>query len=86
MLALAGHPLASEPETDTLVLLQNFLWWMPRLLTDKEDDNGNEPYQIGLWGDVPYGDAQAQTGVPNLIKHMNSFPLKFSVVSSAGSW
>lgn len=58
----------------------------PRLLTDKEDDNGYEQYQIGLWGDVPYSDWQAQTGVPNLIKHMNSFPLKFSVVSSAGPW
>jgi hypothetical protein len=26
------------------------------------------PYQIGLWGDLPYNDIQATIGVPNLIK------------------
>jgi hypothetical protein len=49
---------------------------------DSDDDGKYERYQIGLWGDVPYGDLQAQIGVPNLIKHMNSFPLRFSVVRS----
>jgi hypothetical protein len=36
-------------------------------------------YAIGLWGDLPYSDAQAQTGVPNLIADMNATNLAFSV-------
>ena len=32
----------------------------------KHNDKGFE-YQIGLWGDLPYNDVQAQSGVPNLI-------------------
>src|SRR5581483_2141360 len=36
-------------------------------------------YAIGLWGDLPYSDAQAQTGVPNLIADMNSSDIEFSV-------
>ena len=34
-----------------------------------EDDG---VYAIGLWGDLPYSDEQALTGVPNLIADMNS--------------
>jgi hypothetical protein len=44
--------------------------------------NGNNKtfeYTIGLWGDLPYSDAQAQTGVPNLIADMNSQDIQFSV-------
>ena len=36
-------------------------------------------YAIGLWGDLPYNDAQALTGVPNLIADMNSQRLAFTV-------
>src|SRR5262245_15765102 len=36
-------------------------------------------YAIGLWGDLPYSDAQAQTGVPNLIADMNNSDIAFSV-------
>src|SRR6267142_2687302 len=48
-----------------------------------DDDNGRdgerERYAIGLWGDLPYSDVQAQTGVPNLIADMNSQELAFTV-------
>ena len=38
-----------------------------------------EPYAIGLWGDLPYSDVQALTGVPNLIADMNAQNLAFTV-------
>jgi len=44
--------------------------------------NGNDKtfqYTIGLWGDMPYSDAQAQVGVPNLISDMNNSDIQFSV-------
>lgn len=44
---------------------------------DNEDDDGN--YAIGLWGDLPYSDVQALTGVPNLIADMNAQKLRFTV-------
>jgi hypothetical protein len=43
------------------------------------DEDENEAYSIGLWGDAPYSDLQALTGVPNLIADMNSQHLAFSV-------
>ena len=48
---------------------------------DDHDDDEDEikSYSIGLWGDLPYSDLQAQTGVPNLIADMNSQNLAFSV-------
>jgi hypothetical protein len=36
-------------------------------------------YAIGLWGDLPYNDVQATTGVPNLIADMNAQKLAFTV-------
>jgi len=45
-------------------------------------DKGNNKtfeYAIGLWGDLPYSDAQAQVGVPNLIADMNNSDIEFSV-------
>lgn len=46
----------------------------------KGDGNDNTfEYAIGLWGDFPYSDTQAQTGVPNLIADMNSQEIAFSV-------
>lgn len=44
-----------------------------------DDEDEVEPYAIGLWGDLPYNDEQAQTGVPNLITDMNAQKLKFTV-------
>jgi hypothetical protein len=36
------------------------------------DRNKTFEYAIGLWGDLPYSDVQAMTGVPNLIADMNN--------------
>jgi hypothetical protein len=44
---------------------------------DRDLDGG--PYEIGLWGDLPYSDVQALTGVPNLIADMNAQDLAFTV-------
>src|SRR5262249_3206049 len=44
-----------------------------------DDDNSNDAYKIGLWGDLPYSTLQATTGVPNLIADMNAHRLKFTV-------
>src|SRR5437867_11818197 len=44
-----------------------------------DDREAREPYAIGLWGDLPYSDVQALTGVPNLIADMNSQDLAFTV-------
>jgi hypothetical protein len=46
---------------------------------DDERNDGREPYAIGLWGDLPYSDLQAQVGVPNLIADMNAQRLAFTV-------
>lgn len=46
---------------------------------DPKQDNKSQPYAIGLWGDLPYSDVQALTGVPNLIADMNSQNLAFTV-------
>jgi len=45
---------------------------------DDDDQGTGGKYAIGLWGDVPYSEAQV-TGVTNLIKDMNKQPLAFSV-------
>ncbi|HZQ15733.1 MAG TPA: hypothetical protein VFA82_03070 [Gaiellaceae bacterium] len=36
-------------------------------------------FAVGLWGDLPYSDTQAQTGVPNLIADMNRSDISFSI-------
>jgi hypothetical protein len=46
---------------------------------DRDDDDGRDDYAIGLWGDMPYSDVQAQVGVPNLIADMNRQDLQFTV-------
>lgn len=47
---------------------------------DADDGDGHrESYSIGLWGDLPYSDLQAQVGVPNLIADMNAQHLAFTV-------
>jgi hypothetical protein len=42
-------------------------------------DNKTFVYTVGLWGDMPYSDLQATTGVPNLIADMNSQDVAFTV-------
>ncbi len=44
-----------------------------------QDDNGRQPYAIGLWGDLPYSVEQETVGLPNLIADMNSQNLMFTV-------
>src|SRR4029077_4301014 len=51
--------------------------WADRDDDDRDDDGGS--YAIGLWGDLPYSDLQAQVGVPNLIADMNAQKLAFTV-------
>ena len=48
---------------------------------ERHDDGRDEQhaYAIGLWGDLPYSDLQATTGVPNLIADMNRQELAFTV-------
>ncbi len=46
---------------------------------DRDGDRGERAYAIGLWGDLPYSDLQAQVGVPNLIADMNAQKLSFTV-------
>jgi hypothetical protein len=43
------------------------------------DDDDHARFAIGLWGDLPYSDVQAQVGVPNLIADMNKQELAFTV-------
>ncbi len=45
---------------------------------DDDREAEKEPYAIGLWGDLPYSDAQA-AGVPALIADMNSQKLAFTI-------
>lgn len=44
-----------------------------------EREKPSNSYEIGLWGDLPYSDVQATTGVPNLIADMNAQKLAFTV-------
>src|SRR2546427_4362922 len=47
---------------------------------DRDDERESRgAYAIGLWGDLPYSDLQATTGVPNLIADMNKQQLAFTV-------
>lgn len=49
---------------------------------DRDNDHGRDDqgsYSIGLWGDLPYSDTQALSGVPNMIADMNSEELAFTV-------
>ena len=44
-----------------------------------EGNNKTFEFAVGLWGDMPYSDVQAQVGVPNLIADMNNQDIVFSV-------
>lgn len=45
----------------------------------ENNDDSDGRFAIGLWGDLPYSDVQAQVGVPNLIADMNKQELAFTV-------
>jgi hypothetical protein len=45
----------------------------------RDGDGEGHAYSIGLWGDLPYNDAQKTVGVPNLISDMNGQRLAFTV-------
>jgi hypothetical protein len=61
--------------TGTMVRASGF-YGAPDDPQDKDQDDKHS-YAIGLWGDLPYSDVQAQTGVPNMIAEMNSQDLEF---------
>ena len=42
-------------------------------------NNKTFEFTVGLWGDLPYSDVQAQVGVPNLIADMNNSDISFSI-------
>ena len=42
-------------------------------------NNKTFEFTVGLWGDLPYNDVQAQTGVPNLVADMNNSDISFSI-------
>ncbi|BCL35777.1 hypothetical protein NSMS1_22240 [Nostoc sp. MS1] len=48
------------------------------LVVARDRENANAPYEIGLWGDLPYSPAQ-EVGVIKLIEDMNSQRLAFTV-------
>ncbi|MEY8877094.1 MAG: hypothetical protein AB9M60_11335 [Leptothrix sp. (in: b-proteobacteria)] len=50
----------------------------PARADEAEHDDDLKPYAIGLWGDLPYSDAQSTVGLPNLIADMNAHHLKFT--------
>ena len=55
-----------------------FLSATTSLVVAREKENANARYEIGLWGDLPYSDAQ-EVGVTRLIDDMNSQKLSFTV-------
>lgn len=55
-----------------------FLASATSLVIAGENENSNSPYKIGLWGDLPYSEAQ-EVGVTRLIEDMNSQKLSFTV-------
>jgi hypothetical protein len=63
------------------VLLMALLGTSSALADRDDDDRGarREAYEIGLWGDLPYSDVQAQIGVPDMIADMNRNDLVFTV-------
>jgi hypothetical protein len=53
--------------------------WSVGVADDGAQGDEGGRYAIGLWGDLPYSDTQALTGVPNLIADMNRHDLAFTV-------
>src|SRR5215831_6135337 len=76
MTEYVGKPLRAG----ILVAAALAIWPLAGAYAD-DDEKGGEgrAYAIGLWGDLPYSDVQAQVGVPNLIDDMNAQKLAFTV-------
>ncbi len=79
-----GEKARNKPRWMSLLVLAACLAICPILSAHADDDDrdrGGESraYAIGLWGDLPYSDLQAQVGVPNLIADMNEQKLAFTV-------
>lgn len=49
---------------------------LPPALADQDENDG---FAVGLWGDLPYSTVQETVGVPNLLADMNAHKLRFSV-------
>ncbi len=47
--------------------------------SNEPEDGDRGKFAIGLWGDLPYSDVQALTGIPNLIADINQQELAFTV-------
>src|SRR6266404_6139324 len=86
---VASRPSATWGEIDMRRLLVPFLAVLvlagaaagiaAAVGADQNQNKKTFEYAIGLWGDLPYSDLQAQTGVPNLIADMNDQELQFIV-------
>ena len=46
---------------------------------DGKKNKDSFEFSVGLWGDLPYSNEQANPGVPNLIADMNKSDLAFSI-------
>ncbi len=72
-------------------MIRKAIWWLLAIVLSgvsggvvaSSADSGQNGkafrYTIGLWGDLPYSDLQATTGVPNLIADMNASDIEFSI-------
>ncbi len=67
------------PSRAALIAAISFSVIMPASLATAEEENDDDSYSIGLWGDLPYSAAQETVGLPNLIADMNAAMLKFTV-------
>lgn len=66
--------------TCLVAVVGSAIWPAADVLADSDDGHHKgHAYAIGLWGDLPYSDLQAQVGVPNLIADMNAQKLAFTV-------
>src|SRR5450755_315159 len=72
-------PASATSRLSAIVAVAAVLVTTVAFADDRDDHGRDESYAIGLWGDLPYSDVQAQTGVPNLIADMNRHELAFTV-------
>jgi hypothetical protein len=75
---LPPHASRGFPCVRTL-LLASLLFTVVQLPARADNGDDGEPYAIGLWGDLPYSQAQETVGLPNLFADMNAHRLAFTV-------
>jgi hypothetical protein len=77
------HPKTSLGNFGAVVALAGLAAWPAAGAQANNANTGpgiaSRAYAIGLWGDLPYSDQQALSGVPNLIADMNAQKLAFTV-------